>query len=51
MFLGICTKTLLRLAKEGKVKAIVIGTRQKRFRRKDLEAFVNRKVVGCGSNS
>ena len=44
MLLGICTKTLHKLEKEGKVKAILIGTRQKRFRRKDLEAFANRKV-------
>jgi hypothetical protein len=44
MILGICTKTLHKLEKEGKVKAILIGTRQKRFRRKDLEAFVNHKV-------
>jgi len=44
MVLGVCTKTLHKLEKEGKIKAVLIGTRQKRFRRKDLEAFANRKA-------
>jgi excisionase family DNA binding protein len=44
ILLGICTKTLHKLVSEGKIRAVLIGNRQKRFRRKDLENFVNRKA-------
>ncbi len=39
--LGACTKTIRRWVKDGKLSGYMIGRRY-RFRREDVEAFINR---------